>query len=67
MKSVREIIDSLDGDELCRYCQHSPQCDRGVRPSGNGEPIFPPCADGLDERDFDLDAYLADLEDGNET
>ena len=63
MKSVREIIESLNGDELCKYCQHAPYCDRGIRPSGNGEPIFPPCADGLDEGDFDLDAYLAYLED----
>lgn len=56
MKSVREIIDSLDDDDLCRYCQHSTYCDRDVCPSGNGEPIFPPCADRLDESDFDLES-----------
>ena len=67
MKSVREIIDSLDENELCEYCQHSPYCDREVRPSGNGEPIFPPCVDGLDERDFDMDAYMADTEGENDT
>lgn len=66
MKSVREIIDGLDGDELCKYCSYSPDCDGGVRGGPSG-PIYPPCADGLDARDFDLDAYLADVEDKDET
>ncbi len=66
MKSVREIIDSLDGEELCKYCSYSPDCSGGVHGSPNG-PIFPPCSDGLDEGDFDLEAYLADSEEEDET
>lgn len=65
MKSVREIIDSLDGEELCNYCSYSPDCSGGVKGSPNG-PIFPPCCDGLDEDDFDLEAYLADSEEEDE-
>lgn len=66
MKSAREIIDSLDGEDLCKYCSYSSDCDGGVIGGPNG-PIYPPCADGLDEDDFDLEAYLADMEDADET
>lgn len=55
MKSVKEIIESLDGDELCKYCRYEKE--------GCG-PIYPPCCDGLDEDDFDLESYLQDVEDG---
>lgn len=64
MKSVREIIDSLDGDELCKYCRYGKEgCEGGVKGSPNG-PIYPPCCEGLDEDDFDLESYLQDVEDG---
>lgn len=66
MKSVREIIDNLDGEELCKYCEYSSDCSGGVKGGPNG-PIYPPCADGLDEDDFDLEAYFSDLEDADET
>lgn len=66
MKSVREIIDSLECDELCKYCTYSSDCNGGVKGSPNG-PIFPPCSDGLGEDDFDLESYLSDLEDEDET
>lgn len=66
MKSVREIIDSIDCDELCKYCAYSSDCNGSVKCGPNG-PIFPPCSDGLDEDDFDLESYLADLEDEDET
>lgn len=65
MKSVREIIDSLDSEELCNYCSYSSDCSGVVHDSPNG-PIFPPCFDGLDEGDFDLEAYLADSEEEDE-
>lgn len=61
MNSIREIIDScLDSDELCLYCVHHEYCDGGIKCYG-GEPIFPPCADGLPEDDFDLERYLEDM------
>lgn len=62
MRDVREIIDSLDGKELCKYCSYGIHydCDGGIKSDGAGNPIYPPCSDGLSEDDFDLDAYLAD-------
>lgn len=64
MPNVREIIDSLDRDELCKYCKfQSEGCDGGVKGSPSG-PIYPPCCEGLDEEDFDLELYLKDVEDG---
>ena len=61
MKSIREIIDEIDPDELCNYCSYNTDCTGGVHGSPNG-PIYPPCADRLDEDAFDLDAYMEDLE-----
>lgn len=66
MRDIREIIDSLDSEELCRYCVHHEYCDDEVKCYG-GEPIFPPCADGLSEDNFDMDLYLQDMEEANET
>ena len=66
MKDMREIIKSLDGEEVCKYCGYSPNCPGGVSGGPNG-PIYPPCADRLIEDAFDLDAYLADMEDADET
>lgn len=66
MSDVREIIASLDSEELCKYCSYNADCDGGVHGGPNG-PIYPPCADGLRESDFDLDAYLEDVEGENET
>lgn len=63
MKDVQEIIKRLDGEELCKYCSYSTDCDGGVRSDGAGNPIYPPCTDGLDEYDFNLEAYLADMDD----
>lgn len=62
---VRKIIDSLDGDDLCQYCQFRNDCYGGVSGGPNG-PIYPPCADGLDEDCFDLESYLSDLEEDGE-
>lgn len=66
--NVEEIMDSLSEEELCKYCKHGIcyDCNGGVRSDGAGNPIYPPCADGLDEDDFDLDTYLADMEEENE-
>lgn len=63
MVNVKEIIESLDGDELCKYCYHMEEgCAGGVTGGPNG-PIFPPCSErGLDEEDFDLESYLDDKE-----
>lgn len=65
MRDVREIIESLDGDELCKYCQNRSECPGGVTGGPNG-PIYPPCSNGLYEGDFDLEGYLADMEDEDE-
>lgn len=61
--NVAEIIKSLSEEELCRYCRCSVycDCDNGVRSNGTCTPIYPPCADGLTENDFDLDSYLEDM------
>lgn len=66
--NVGEIIESLSEEELCKYCKHGIcyDCNGGVRSDGAGNPIYPPCADGLDEDDFDLDSYLEDMEKENE-
>lgn len=63
--NVEEIMDSLSGEELCKYCRYGIDydCNGGARSDGAGNPIYPPCADGLDEDYFDLDAYLADEKD----
>lgn len=61
MSDLGEIIENLDGDELCKYCEYNGDCPHGVTGGPNG-PIYPPCADGLDEDDFDLETYLADSE-----
>ncbi len=67
MSNIKEIIDSLDGEELCRYCVYSTDCSKGVTGGPNG-PIYPPCASGgLTEDDFDMDLYLQDMEKLNET
>lgn len=65
MKDVQEIIKSLDGEELCKYYSYSLDCPGGVSGGPNGQ-IYLPCADGLREDDFDLEAYLADMEDADE-
>lgn len=59
--NVKEIMDSLNTEELCKYCGYRSDCSGGVHGGPDG-PIYPPCSDGLDEDDFDLDAYLADME-----
>lgn len=50
---IKKFLESLDGDEICNYCKHYPDCgcDNSVKNYGNG-PIFPPCADG------DADSYI---------
>lgn len=62
--NVEKIIDSLSAEELCKYCRYGidHDCDGGIRTDGAGSPIYPPCADGLAGDDFDVDAYLADIE-----
>lgn len=64
--NVKEIMDSLVAEELCKYCGYRSDCPGGVHGGPNG-PIYPQCSNGLDEDDFDLEAYLADIgdEDGN--
>lgn len=61
--NVEEIMDTLDGEELCKYCRYGIDydCDGGIRSGGDGTPIYPPCVDGLDKDDFDLEAYLVDM------
>lgn len=64
MKSVEEIIESLDKGLLCNYCRYGLEgCEGGIKGGQNG-PIYPPCADGLDTDDFDINAYLDDLKNG---
>ena len=64
--NVKEMMDSLDAEELCKYCSYNSDCDGDVR-GGPNNPIYPPCADGLDEDYFDLEAYLSDMEGQMET
>lgn len=66
--NVEEIMDSLSEEELCKYCRYGIDydCDGGIRSDSAGNPIYPPCADGLDEDYFDLDAYLVDTEEEDE-
>lgn len=49
--NVEEIMDTLDGEELCKYCRYGIDydCDGGIRSGGDGTPIYPPCVDGLDK------------------
>lgn len=56
---VNKIIEKLDYDELCKYCNHRIYCSGGVHGGPNG-PIYPPCSDGFGEDDFDLETYLED-------
>ena len=51
----------MRGDEWCRYCRFSDDCDGGVRGGPNG-PIFPPCADGEPEMCLDEKAILEAIE-----
>lgn len=60
-KEINEIINSLEGEELCVYCVHNSYCSHGVTGTPNG-PSYPPCADGLTIEDFDLESYLEDRE-----
>lgn len=62
--NVKEIMGSLDAEELCKYCGYRSDCPGGVTGGPKG-PIYPQCSNGLDEDDFDLESYFADMEDGN--
>ncbi len=66
MINIKKIIDGLDAEDLCRYCVHHDYCEGSVKCYG-GEPIYPPCADGLSENDFDMECYLQDMEESDET
>lgn len=66
MTDIQRIMGNLDLEGLCKYCKYSSECSGGVR-GGPDDPIYPPCADGLDEDDFDLESYLEDAEDEDET
>lgn len=61
-KQIEELMDELEGEEMCKYCLYNDDCPRGVVGGPNG-PIYPPCSDGLKVDDFDYEAYLADKED----
>lgn len=65
MSDIQKIIGSLDGDELCRYCKYNDECEGDIRGGPDG-PIYPPCADGLNDDEFDLETYLVDMEENNE-
>lgn len=63
-EKLEKWLSEHDGEDYCQYCCCG--CDStGVRPDGNGNPIFPPCAD-WDDNDthkyLDTDAILHDIE-----
>lgn len=62
--NVEEIMDSLSEEELCKYCRYgiNYDCNGGIKSDGAGNPIYPPCDNGLNEDDFVLDSYLKDME-----
>lgn len=66
MIDTQKIMDGLDPDEICQYCIHRRECSGDIHGGPNG-PIYPPCADGFDEYDIDLEKYLRDLGDEDET
>lgn len=60
---VDKWISEHDAEDYCQYCDYG--CDyTGVRPDGNGEPIYPPCAEWDDEdtlEHLDTDSILQDI------
>lgn len=41
----REEIISYLNERKCNYCPYNYECSKTVKPSSNGEPIFPRCDD----------------------
>jgi hypothetical protein len=58
--TYREFIRDYSVDDLCKYCKLYDECNGDVKSDGNGEPVYPPCADlaNDDELEF-IDVDLA--------
>ena len=54
-----------DSDTICKYCIYENDCNKGVTNTGGG-PIFPPCCDIELENLIDIDAYIANVEEGED-
>ena len=53
--TYREFVRDYPADDMCKYCKLYDECNGGdMTSTGNGEPIYPPCADlaNDDEMEF---------------
>lgn len=64
-EKVLKWAEEHEGDEWCRYCRYSVDCNGGVRGGPNGT-IYPPCADGKPEYCLDENAVLEAIEEGED-
>lgn len=55
-QNIENIIEKLDEDEKCEFCQYGGMCTKKVTSSGNG-PEFPPCWDTDYINMFDYELY----------
>ena len=65
-EEISKIIDKMGKDDiLCKYCDYQLfyDCECGVKPDGDGNPIYPYCADN-DMKNGEIDIYqcLEDME-----
>jgi hypothetical protein len=58
---IKELVDSFDEEQCCKYCKYNSDCVYGVRCYGDS-PVFPPCADSSYLEMFDYDVYANELE-----
>lgn len=59
-KNILGIVNILNGKKLCKYCYFNDECEGEIKSVPGGSPDYPACFYGLEENDFDLDAYLDD-------
>jgi hypothetical protein len=60
-KEIKEIVNSFDEEQCCKYCKYNSDCAQCVVSYGNG-PVFSPCADSSYLEMFDYDVYANELE-----
>lgn len=63
-EEVKQALKFADdnGIDACEYCTYNSDCKHGVTPDGNGNPCYPPCADGEPDLWVDEDALLECVE-----
>lgn len=63
MPEIEEVLENIDQETMCAFCRYSSNgCEPGVKGGPNG-PVYPKCSDGLDEGDFDYEAYMEYVKD----